>query len=477
MTRRLMLMLGGTLAPLLVIPLLFALLLGGMFMAGSTAADKTGQQSPEAALLATHCIQTTTGDQNAAVSDTQSTTSAKPDSNARKIAQDLAVAGVSKAGVAGILGNFEQESQFQPTATNPLSGAYGIAQWNPGSKLRTEMDAIGLKSTPMNSLDGQVQVIAELVAVPKDTSRWMDIMGRLSNYESLGYKAPEAKAGTRLFRAWQTTDDPKTAAAAWLFGFEGPGDSEWKIEKRTGSAQYWYDTGLNGIDFPAKTKDRTGETVNPTPGQSASGTDAAACAGAGSQGSVGFGTIGDAPARAGNFSWMCETAKVCGPNDVGILDYDGNGSIPNHWRNMRHQCTWYAWTRLMVIHGTDGWTTKTGPDRYMPPYLVAAQQIWRNLSHTPGWTVDQTPHPGDGASGWPPGSGHVAVVEEVKPDPSGWKIRISEGNVGGSEYCRPAGDGCWDSYHGDRWKTKDEILRRDVHFFRYKTWKVGSTAS
>lgn len=91
MTRRLMLMLGGTLAPLLVIPLLFALLLGGMFMAGGAAADKTGQQSPEAALLATHCIQTTTGDQNAAVSDTQSTTSAKPDSNARKIAQDLAV--------------------------------------------------------------------------------------------------------------------------------------------------------------------------------------------------------------------------------------------------------------------------------------------------------------------------------------------------------------------------------------------------
>ena len=143
MTRRLMLMLGGTLAPLLVIPLLLALLLGGMFMAGGSATDKTGQQSPEAALLATHCIQTTTGDHNATVSDTQSTTSAKPDSNARKIAQDLAEAGVSKAGVAGILGNLEQESQFLPTAKNPTSGAYGIAQWNPGSKLRSEERRVG----------------------------------------------------------------------------------------------------------------------------------------------------------------------------------------------------------------------------------------------------------------------------------------------------------------------------------------------
>ena len=37
--------------------------------------------------------------------------------------------GLSKNQAAGIAGNFSQESGFDPTAINPRSGAYGIAQW------------------------------------------------------------------------------------------------------------------------------------------------------------------------------------------------------------------------------------------------------------------------------------------------------------------------------------------------------------
>lgn len=35
----------------------------------------------------------------------------------------------SEVQIAGILGNFEIESRFNPTIVNPRSGAYGLAQW------------------------------------------------------------------------------------------------------------------------------------------------------------------------------------------------------------------------------------------------------------------------------------------------------------------------------------------------------------
>lgn len=397
----------------------------------------------------------------------------KPSDNALKIAKDLADAGVSKAGVAGILGNLEQESQFLPTAKNPASGAYGIAQWNPGSKLRTEMDSIGLKDTKISDLDGQVKVLAQLVAVPSNTSRWMDGAGRLSNYQSLGYKAPNAKAGTRLFRAWQTTGDPKTAAMAWLFGFEGPGPSEWAEEKRTGSAQYWYDKGLKDITFPDKTKDNThlknfqdGSNNDGTSwdDESGDGSVQQASCGTDDSGAV-YGKIGDAPAKRGNFDWMCEAMKVCNPHDYGGY----------HWYETVHdngyQCTWYAMTRAVMIYGLD-WTKKgstlTNWDVPNIRMHTRAKDIPINLMDDPDWTVDRTPHPGDMAAGW---TNHIVIIEEVKSDPSGYKVRMSEGNVNNVPPCFGwDGDGCWNSYEGDRWRTKNQMESGNVYFFRNKHW-------
>lgn len=172
------------------------------------------------------------------------------------------------------------------------------------------------------------------------------------------------------------------------------------------------------------------------------------------------GKVGGAPTVAqSDFSWMCTQMKVCKAGDYGDI---ASG-------NWGYQCVWYAWTRLAMIHGYEGWTRVSGD----------GGQIWSNLQGKPGWTVDQTPHPGDGVSATHDqapkfaGTTHVAVVEEVQDDPSGWKIRVSEGNMhhgSGAAPCYYQGTkGCWNSYQGSRWRTKAEI--GGVHFFRNAAWK------
>lgn len=60
-------------------------------------------------------------------------------SNADKIAAFLAGKGLSKPDIAGLMGNFQVESSFNPAALNKKEGAIGIAQWERGR--RTALDA------------------------------------------------------------------------------------------------------------------------------------------------------------------------------------------------------------------------------------------------------------------------------------------------------------------------------------------------
>lgn len=186
-------------------------------------------------------------------------------------------------------------------------------------------------------------------------------------------------------------------------------------------------------------------------------------------------TVGTAPATNGDFSWMCSAMKVCKAGDMGTYDYW-------HFKQAGYQCVWYAWTRLAMIHGIDGWTTGS-KDKWKPPIETNAWNVPASLEHRPGWTVDDTPHVGDGVAGPDPSpTGHILVVEEMKKDGDGWRIRLSEGNrTGGGDWCSPQGDGCWQSYSGTRWVTTAQARAKSYRFFRYKTWKgmtnTGSSTS
>lgn len=162
--------------------------------------------------------------------------------------------------------------------------------------------------------------------------------------------------------------------------------------------------------------------------------------------SISYSSAGGAPTDTNNFAWMCDSnQKICTASDAGVF-------YPH--LELGHQCVWYLWNRLAMIHGNSGWKWVQGD----------GGAIWANLVGKQSWEVSDAPQPGDGVSG----SGgaftssdvrHVAVVEEVRTDSFGWKIRISEGNTDGSA--------SFNSY-SSRWLTKANA--GNVHFFRNKSW-------
>lgn len=72
--------------------------------------------------------------------------------NFKKISSFYMANGVTKAGTAGILGNYKIESGLSPTAFNSGEGAIGLAQWELGRRtaLQAYAKAHGGKETDLN---------------------------------------------------------------------------------------------------------------------------------------------------------------------------------------------------------------------------------------------------------------------------------------------------------------------------------------
>lgn len=79
-------------------------------------------------------------------------------SNAAQIWNFLANKGLSATAISGILGNLQQESSFDPNATNPSSGAYGIAQWL-GSRYSNLQSYCQQNGYSWSTLQGQVNFL------------------------------------------------------------------------------------------------------------------------------------------------------------------------------------------------------------------------------------------------------------------------------------------------------------------------------
>ena len=204
--------------------------------------------------------------------------------------------------------------------------------------------------------------------------------------------------------------------------------------------------------------DENGESTADNGSSSANG-DTACINGKDSSGATGdIGGAKECDQGKCGFDWMCDAIGVCKNGD-----YGNDKSVYAHGE-YGYQCVWYAWNRASMVYGTQGWSWVQGN----------GGDIWANAQGKPGWTVDQTPHAGDIISGHGKpfaGSTHVAFVEKVADDPSGWKIYISEGN-----YAPVEGNGGFHGYH-TRWLTKDQALTGDNHFLRHDSWKAKQDAA
>ena len=445
-----------------------------MAVLSSTAMQTVAKVAATATAVASITALSTIGAQNAqsgghavnsamtALCRNQTTTTASGDSSSKSntsgsvdvnetalyIAQKFADAGYSKAATAGVLGNLVAESGIDPKKGEYSGGGgFGIAQWTPRSKIRAWLDANNMTSVSDDSLEGQTLMLVSDAA--NNPNAWNTYY--LTEAKQSGIR----QDATSLYDEWKNASDPELAAVAWMAGWERPSWTVRHEDVRRNSAKQYYDTGLNSITFTGKT---TNTSTNTSGGSGrVSNEDISQCRLDGTvisnddTSNTDYGSVGGAPTDTNTFAWMCNSnQKVCVAGDAGVfyphLEYG-------------YQCVWYAWNRLAMIHGNDGWTWVMGN----------GGDIWKNLTGNSAWEVSDSPKPGDGISGaggafTNSSVGHVGVVEEVQPDESGWKIRISEGNFGGTA--------TFDTYNS-RWLTKANA--GDVHFFRNKSWaKAGS---
>lgn len=342
--------------------------------------------------------------------------------DAKTVAKALMKAGFSKVQTASILANFMNESGVSPDARNKDSGAYGLGQWL-GGRLKN------LQGRPnWTSVETQAQfAIDEALAG--------------STWSGHGNDA-------KTFTTSTSTDD---VTAAWYNGFERPGKSDTTLSTRQARAKKYYKLLDEVGDKWSKDGDAPKEfgkmKLENTSGNTSSMKAESCNLNGEGGGSVKYGKIGDIPkAGKGNFSFMCKSLGVC---------HDGQyGPVSGAYG---YQCVWYAWSRVRMVYGDSGKEIVQGNGGD-----IAANARARGGN----WQVDDTPHPGDIISGYASGFsgsssyGHVAFVEKVEQDPSGWKITISEGNADGSA-----------SFNSFQVRT---IRKGDLHgnyaFVRNKNW-------
>lgn len=373
--------------------------------------------------------------------------------DAQTVAKTFQKAGYSKAATAAALGNFMMESGVSASAYNGSSGATGLGQWLGGrlTNMKSHATAMG---KDWHSMDAQADYAVN-VEVPPPGGWGTGLASWIKSKYS-----DQTMTAQGLWQTWASagSDDASLNKSVfmWMAGWERPGQSESNLENREAKAKA-YLTQLNtlggtwaadGTTPAGKSSSGSSDDAN-----SSSSSDQAQCLLKDNDVTTSS-TTGTFPTNTNNFGWMCNEAKVCKSGDWGPLGAISGTSNPGGY-----QCVWYAWTRLWMIHGKNAAT--------LAPYSGNGGDIWESLQGKAGWQVDTTPHAGDGLSGHNFGgstgsAGHVAVVEKVDADPSGWKITISEGNY--------SSDGGWAGYHGGRTFTKSGLAGTDVHFFRNTAW-------
>lgn len=346
--------------------------------------------------------------------------------DAKTVAKALMKAGFSKVQTASILANFMNESGVSPDARNKDSGAYGLGQWL-GGRLKN------LQGRPnWTSVETQAQfAIDEALAG--------------STWSGHGNDA-------KTFTTSTSTDD---VTAAWYNGFERPGKSDTTLSTRQARAKKYYKLLDEVGDKWSKDGDAPKEfgkmKLENTSGNTSSMKAESCNLNGEGGGSAKYGKIGDIPKEGkGNFSFMCKSLGVCKPGDKGPVD-----------GRYGYQCVWYAWSRVRMVYGDSGIEQVPGN----------GGDIAANARAKGGnWVVDSTPHPGDLISGYAGDSfggtsgkgkaGHVAFVEKVEQDSSGWIITISEGN---SDF-----SASWNSFQVRKIRKSD--LHGTYAFVRNKNW-------
>lgn len=148
-------------------------------------------------------------------------------------------AGVPVLGAAGIVGNLQQESTFNPTVENSI-GAYGLAQWTPDSGRRQLMERwMNQNGKDKEDFFNQLQYILHEVGVPNGVSTATNENGLRFNVGKRLMSANRYKGGPYGGRSDAQSNGNSTWV--WLTQYEIPGNHLEEIIRRERYASEAYD--------------------------------------------------------------------------------------------------------------------------------------------------------------------------------------------------------------------------------------------
>ena len=166
------------------------------------------------------------------------------------------LAGLNDNSIAGLLGNIENESGFNPMRQEVGGEGYGLVQWTPKSVLENHCTILGL--SPYTDGDNQLICISgEILGNPSSVNEWYTTQGFIDNYRSSGATDDMIGITGSQFINNEMGWSADKMALMFMVGYERPAydPSVNHIDRRKEAALKWLEY-MGGVIPPTERKHR-----------------------------------------------------------------------------------------------------------------------------------------------------------------------------------------------------------------------------
>lgn len=288
------------------------------------------------------------------ISRSGSLTQSEMENNADIVISYYRSIGINDKTIAALLGNMRAESSVNPLREEVGGSGFGLVQWTPRSVLQNHCNALGL--SPYTSGDVQLQVIISEIRGQSGTNEWYSTQAFINNYLNSGATNDMVGITGQQFLSNSMGWEPDKLAVLFMVCYErpsyNPDVNHYQQRKQYANTWYEYMGGSSGTYIPRLTDD--GIRNNPY--------------------------------------WYSR-------NPFYLAGY----GLPN--------CTCYAWGRF--------WEISDPNNEYINRPNLSTADAGQWFSYTQdGYSRGSTPKLGAVAcfSSNTGGAGHVAIVEEIKPN-------------------------------------------------------------
>lgn len=173
--------------------------------------------------------------------------------NANIIINTYRASGWNDSAIAGLLGNIENESVFNPMRQEVGGEGYGLVQWTPKSVLQNHCNTLGL--SPYTNGDNQLTcIVAEILGNPSSVREWYTTAGFINNYRESGATDDMIGVTGSQFITNEMGWTADKMALMFMVGYERPAydPSVNHIDRRKADALKWFEY-MGGVIPPTPT--------------------------------------------------------------------------------------------------------------------------------------------------------------------------------------------------------------------------------